>query len=118
MNRQREVDENHLTQQPPCLINNTHLCFEENHPLVMTRKNNTFYSKEKHKNTKEAQRTWEKDTYITKRRTLPEEASIQTVALKEIRKRENKRWVIYRFSELYAVHRIQQRKSSNTKPNI
>ena len=41
-------------------------------------------------------------TVITKRRALPEEASIHTaemtvikVALKEIHKREDKRWVIY-----------------------
>ena len=73
--------------------------------------------KERHKNAKEAYTDRSKSmgrkvgfavvfTDITKRRTLPEEASIHTakitaikVTLKEKHKRENKRWAIYTDSQ-------------------
>ena len=53
-------------------------------------------------------------TDVTKRRAVPEEASIYTdemtaikIALKKIYKGEKKDSYYYRLSELYAVHRIQ-----------
>ena len=48
---------------------------------------------------------------FTRKGAPPEEAAIHTaeltvikVALKEIHKREDKRWIISRLSELYAIH--------------
>ena len=90
------------------------------------RKNNTFYGINKNKNTKKAYTERSKSmgrkigfvvvlTYITKRWILLEEDSIHSaeitaikVALMEIRKKKKRQnWVIYKFSELHAVHGIQ-----------
>ena len=100
------------------------------------RKQYFLQHKEKHINMKETYTDESKSTGrkvgfaavftdITRRGSLPEEASIHKaemtaikIAMKEIREREERRWVLYILSELNASYREQQRKSPNIKPDI
>ena len=95
-------------------------------------KQNFILHKEKHKDMKEAYMDGSKSTGrkvgfaavftdITRRGTLPEEASIHTAemtAMKEIRVRDEMRWVIYTdsLSSMLAIE--NNRKSPNIKPDI
>ena len=54
----------------------------------------------------------EKDAMLLYSRTPPEEASIHTIemtAMKELKEREDIRWVIYKLVELNAGHREKQK---------
>ena len=94
---------------------------------MTVRKNSTSYNtKKKHNNNKETNMDGSKSTgmegrycssirkhaNITRREALPEEASIHTIemtAMKELKEREDIRWVIYKLVELNAGHREKQK---------
>ena len=99
---------------PPWLIKNLHFCYGGNSPAKYDKEEKQhFRQQEKHKNIKEAYTDGSKNigrkvgfvvvfTDTTKWGALPEEASIHTaemtaikVALKEVHKRKDKRWVKY-----------------------
>ena len=65
MKEQRDVEENHLAQHPPWLINNANFCYDGDSPTNNdNEKNNTFYSiknniKIPKKLTEKGQKAWE-----------------------------------------------------------
>ena len=100
--KQKEIEDMmNQTQQPQWLVNNIFFCYEgETYTRNDNEKNNTSYNKiTKSKGNKS--RLCSNFLDIIRKETLPDEASIHIIemtaiktALREIRKRENQRWVI------------------------
>ena len=113
MGKHMEIEEMNQTQQPLWLVNNILAYYEyegEKHiGSESERKQHFLQLKGKYSSSKEAFTNRSKSTGrkvgcaavftdITRRGTLPEEASIHTpemTAMKEIKEREDIRWVIY-----------------------
>ena len=98
----------------------------DKHLPKMTMKKHTSYSiMKKLKIPKKLIQTGQKAQEKREEGAVPEESYIHkakmaviNITMKKINKREDKIWVIYniyRLSELYAVHQIQQRKSPDIK---
>ena len=107
MEEQMEIEEMNQTQQPLWLVNNILFCYDSK------RKQHFLQHNENHDNNQEAYTDGSKSTgrkagfaaiyvEITRKGAQPEKASIYTaemtaikIAMREIEKREDMRWVIY-----------------------
>ena len=99
MKEQKEVEENHIAQPPPWLINNVHFCYDVDYPANNHNEKNIKIPK---KHTQMDQKTWKRRQALQHYSQI-EEVSIHTfemtvlkVALNEIHKIEGERWVTYR----------------------